>query len=224
MSAPSTRFGPVTGWLLFFLGIRIMSVGVAISVHAGLGTSPISTLPTALSFATGLTLGELTIVMNIVFVLLQILLLRRRFRPFSLLQIVVAVFFGLMCDVSLALTDGLDPSSYPQQWVLVVVGIVILALGVYLQVLPRRLYVPGEGIVAAITLVTERRFGTLKQGFDWTLVLLAAAASLWLLGELVGVREGTVFAASATGGLVKVFQRLDARFVEGRIGRRAAAR
>ena len=166
MSAPSARFGPLAGWSLFFLGISIMSVGIAISVHAGLGTSPISTLPTALSFATGLSLGEWTIVMNLVFVLVQILLLRRRFSPFSLLQIVVAVFFGLMCDLALALTDALDPGSSLEQWALVVIGTVILALGVYLEVLPRRLYVPGEGIVAALATVTGRRFGTLKQVVD----------------------------------------------------------
>lgn len=201
-------FGPVARWVLFFAGLWIMTVGVALSVHADLGTSPISTVPTALAAAIPFTFGQITIAMNLVFVAVQIVLLRRRFAPINLLQIVVAFVFGAMCDVSLRMTDFLEPANYAQQWGLVLAGAVFVSLGVFVEVLPRVLYVPGEGIVAAIVQVTGWRFGTVKQCFDWTLVLIAVALSLLLVGGLVGVREGTVFAAFAVGGFVKIWQRL----------------
>lgn len=205
---PAEDYGIITRWVLFLVGLSTMTVGIAISVHAVLGTSPISTVPAALAAATPLSLGTITVIMNLIFVVAQLLLLRRDFRLFNLLQIAVAFFFGAMCDVSLALTNSMVPHNYFEQWLMVVLGAVLVALGVFLEVLPRLLYVPGEGVVAAIAKVSGWKFGTVKQCFDWSLVIIAAALSLILLGELVGVREGTVFAAFAVGGFVKIFQRI----------------
>lgn len=194
-------------WLLFVIGVWIMSIGIAISVHAALGTSPISTVPAALAASIPLSFGEITILMNLAFVGVQALLLCRRFHPLNILQIAVAVAFGWLCDVSLRMTAFLQPESYPQQWLLVVLGAVVVSIGVFVQVLPRVLYIPGEGIVVAIAVVTGRQFGTIKQCVDWSLVIVAVALSLALAGRLEGVREGTVFAAFAVGALVRFYQR-----------------
>lgn len=86
----------------------------------------------------------------------------------------------------------------------------MVAVGVFIEVLPGLLYVPGEGVVSAIVTVTGWNFGTVKQCFDWSLVILAVVLSLILNGHIVGVREGTVFAAFAVGAIVRVLQRLDA--------------
>ena len=83
----------------------------------------------------------------------------------------------------------------------------MVAVGVFIEVLPGLLYVPGEGVVSAIVTVTGWNFGTVKQCFDWSLVILAVVLSLILNGHIVGVREGTVF---AVGAIVRVLQRLDA--------------
>lgn len=112
---PKKRYEYITRWVLFFLGVWIMTVGIAISVHATLGTSPISTVPAALIEATPLSLGVITIIMNLVFVAAQFLLLRRRLPLFNLFQILVAFFFGAMCDVSLAMTAFMVPSNYFEQ-------------------------------------------------------------------------------------------------------------
>ncbi|WP_222115534.1 YitT family protein [Kocuria palustris] len=204
---PAPEFGLPVRWLLFAAGVGIMSVGIAVSVHAALGTSPISTVPAALAGPLPLSFGRITILMNLVFVAVQAILLRRRFHPINILQIAVAVIFGWLCDVSLRLTGFLQPADYLQQWLLVILGAVLVSIGVFIQVLPRILYIPGEGIVAAIATVSGWQFGTVKQCFDWFLVILAVILSLWLSGELQGVREGTVFAAFVVGGLVKTYQR-----------------
>lgn len=204
---PAKRYSLPTRWALFFFGLWIMTVGIALMVHAALGITPISTVPVAVAAAVPLSFGVLTIFLNLGFVVLQILILRRQFQLFQLWQLLVAVFFGVMCDVSLAMTGFLNPGSYPAQLLLMLAGMVLISLGVFTQVLPRILYAPGEGIVVAITIATGWKFGTVKQIFDWTLVLIAAAFSLLVIGNLVGVREGTVAAAFAVGGLTKLYQR-----------------
>lgn len=202
------RASLLTRYLVFAVGVVIMSFGVALSVQAHLGTAPISTLPTVLSFTGIGTVGELTIAMNALFVVLQILLLRRRYRWIQLLQLPAAVLFGGMIDVWLWVLRDVTSTVYWQQALLAIAGTIALSIGVWIEVTPRVLMVPGEGIVQAITDVSGRRFGNVKVAFDVTLVALATILSLILFHGLVGVREGTVFGALMVGNFVKLWQRL----------------
>ncbi|MDK6260965.1 DUF6198 family protein [Corynebacterium frankenforstense] len=201
------RFPLLVRWLLFLLGVAVMSLVIALTIHADLGTTPISTPPAALA-AWNLTVGQWTIIFNALLVVIQIVLLRRGFTFMGYLQVGVAVVFGLLCILSLRMTDFLAPEAYWQKWVLALIGSLVVAVGVFIEVLPGLLYVPGEGVISAI--VTGWNFGTVKQCFDWSLVILAVVLSLILNGHIVGVREGTVFAAFAVGAIVRVLQRLDA--------------
>ena len=75
-----------------------MAFGVAFSIKASLGTSPISSVPYVVSLFAPLTVGTATIVMHCVFILLQILILRRQYHPIQLMQLPVAVLFGYLTD------------------------------------------------------------------------------------------------------------------------------
>ena len=64
---------------MFFVGLVIMSFGIACSIKAELGTSPVSSLPFVLSQFTPLSVGIASVLVNATLILLQILLLRRQF-------------------------------------------------------------------------------------------------------------------------------------------------
>ena len=85
-------------YLLLCAGLAVMAFGVAFSVKADLGTSPISSVPCVVSMFTPFTVGTATIVMHCVFIVLQILILRRRYDPIQLLQLPVAILFGCLTD------------------------------------------------------------------------------------------------------------------------------
>lgn len=198
--------------LVFLLGIFIMALGVALTVRANLGTAPVTSLPTVLSFATPLTVGTITILLNLIFLLLSIILLRRRFPPIQLIQLPVTVLFGLFIDFHMTWTWWLDPGNYLIQWLWTILGSVLVGLGVYIEVQPKLTYIPGDGLVTVITRLSKIPFGTVKVWFDWSLVVLAVISSLLLLGGLEGVREGTVFAAFAVGFVVRALGNLHTRW------------
>lgn len=202
-SNPRPVMKPLQRWLTFLLGVFVMSVGIALSVQGQLGTAPISTFPAVIDAATSWTVGSVTVVMNFVFVLIQVLMLRRNFQLFQLVQIPIAMVFGAVIDLSIFLTNWAQTDNYLLQWVVTIIGALVLGVGVYIQVQPKLLYLPGEGVVMVLTKVTTVRFGTMKQLFDWSLVIISAVLSLVLMQRLEGVREGTVFAAFAVGGVVK---------------------
>ena len=83
-------------YLFLLVGLCIMSVGVDLSIKAALGTSPISGIPYVLNLITGLSGGTTTIIVNVMIVILQIVLLRKKFQVIQLLQIPVCIIFGLL--------------------------------------------------------------------------------------------------------------------------------
>ena len=193
--------------IVLLIGLTLMALGVAFSIRADLGTSPISSLPYVTGLMFDLSVGTTTVIINTLFVLIQILILRREYQWLQLLQIGVAAFFGMMIDLWGAALDWLNYSNYLQQWVLCVIGIVVLALGVSVEVMANLLVAPGEGIVLAVCKKFPIKFGNAKVGLDVTLVLLAVLLSLLCLGGLKGVREGTIAAAICVGLITKIFNK-----------------
>lgn len=191
-----------------------MAFGVAFSIAAALGTSPISSVPYVTSCISGLSVGTTTIIMNFIFVLIQILILRKRYQWFQLLQIPAAILFGLMIDLGEFILQGISYSNYVQQWVLCAIGIALVALGVSIEVMAKLITTAGEGIVLAICQVVPLKFGNVKVAFDVTLVCISILTGLLCLGRLEGVREGTVAAAICVGLLTKQFNKPVKKFEE----------
>ena len=190
-------------YLLLLVGLAIMAFGVAFSIKASLGTSPISSVPYVVSLFAPLTVGTATIIMHCVFILLQILILRKKYHPIQLMQLPVAFFFGYLTDFGVWAVQGITCDHYLQQWLVCLIGIFLVAVGVSLEVKAGVVVLAGEGVVLAICKVLPVKFGYMKVGFDVTLVAIACVLSFVFTGRLQGVREGTVAAALLVGLIAK---------------------
>lgn len=190
--------------LVLCVGLFIMSIGVGLSIQADLGTSPISSVPTVLWHITELSVGTTTIIVNTAIVLIQIIILRKKFKPIQLLQIPVCVVFGLLCDLSLSFLGGVAPTEYWQQWLICIAGIALVAVGVSIEVAANVITLAGEGLALAMCQVLPKiKFGYMKVICDSSLVVIAVILSLVFLHGLEGVREGTVAAAIFVGLIAK---------------------
>lgn len=97
---------------LLLISLYVMTFGVAACVRSQLGSSVISTIPYVLASAGTLldyipkwTIGTYTIIMNVFFVVFQILILRRNFEWVQLFQLVIGFFFGMLIDLNMILTE-----------------------------------------------------------------------------------------------------------------------
>jgi uncharacterized protein len=72
---------------LYFLGLFLLAIEVNLAIKSNLGVSLVSAFPLPISNITGIRLGAVTIGVYAMFVLAQILILRRQFKLKSLLQI-----------------------------------------------------------------------------------------------------------------------------------------
>lgn len=192
----------------FAAGILINSFGIVLITKGALGTSQISSIPYVLSLQLpSISFGMFSFIMNMVYIVLQALLLRKQFKPFQLLQIVVNVVFSASIDVFMAMLSFYAPQQLFTRVLSAVAGCIVLAFGISVEVAPDLIMVPGEGIVAAISKVSGWRFGSVKVAFDVTLILIAALLSWLFFGNIVGVGVGTLLSAVSVGQFVNLINR-----------------
>jgi len=192
---------------IFAAGALVCAVGIGFITRAGLGTSPISSLPFVLSLMTPVSMGEYTLAFNLFFLLCESLL-TRRFTPAQALQIPATLLFSLCVDGALRLIPSRYGGPLADSAVYLLLGCIIMSLGIYLEVLADIIMLPGEAFVRALSRRTGCGFGNVKVGFDSCLAAAAAIAALCAFGRLNGVGAGTAFSALAVGQLVKVWDRL----------------
>ena len=167
----------------FIASLFILALGVALTLRAELGSSPISCPPYVLSRVpeAALTIGGYIFCMQFFFVVGQILLLRRNFQKIQLLQLAVCLLFGCFTDFAMFLTAPFQwdssLSGYTLRWIQLAVGGVILGIGVAWEVRCDVLMIPGEGLPATIAKVFHIDFGKVKIVFDVTLVLISGKTS-----------------------------------------------
>lgn len=192
---------------LLISGLYIMSCGVAVSAKSDLGVSPISSIPYVVSLMTEYSIGELTAVMNIFLLILQIALLRANFQKVQLLQLPIGVLFGALIDFNLKLMEEYTPSSYLEQWGMCLLSFILLGFGVFCEIKANVAMLSGEGFVSAVSAVTGVKFAKNKVIVDSLLVGLAVVISFAYFTTLTGVREGTIAAAVAVGFFAGIFLR-----------------
>ena len=193
--------------IVLVIGLFIMAIGVALSIKANLGTSPVSCVPYVYSLAFPMTVGLLSIIVNVLMILLQIVLLRKEYQLIQLVQLPVALIFGFFIDFAMFLLSGLQTSNYIYQWTLCLLSCVIIAFGVFLEVKANVTYLAGEGLSIAISKAFNKEFGKAKVGVDASLVIIGVASSFILLHRLEGIREGTIAAALLVGTIARFYNK-----------------
>ena len=198
----------MSGVLKFAAGVMVAGFGVALSTQAGLGATPISSVPWVLTFVTPLSYGTLTLIINVFLVLAQVAILRRRFPIFQFLQIPATALFGLCIDLGMWLSRPFVTEVYVLQVAMLVVGAAVLAVGILLQVRSEFLCIPGDALVK----VASREFGLplsrLKITLDGSLTLVALVTSALSLGRIEGVREGTILSVFLVGSFIGLFSKV----------------
>ena len=191
-------------YILAIVGVFLMGIGVAVTRHGDLGVSPISSVANVMSIKyDAVSLGYWLLIWNILLIIGQIVILRKKFKWIQLLQIPLSVLFGWFTDFGVLITDPIPTPNYAVQMVMVVAGMIILALGITMCVTANVIMNSGEAFVKAISDTAHKDFGILKVVFDVCCVAASVAVSFILFGSIIGTREGTIVTAIFTGFIVK---------------------
>ena len=194
-------------YIFLLAGLFVNGLGVSFITKAGLGTSPITSIPYTLSLGFTPTVGMFTLVFNIFLVILQVILLRRNFQLQNLLQLPIIALFSFFIDLTMSLLGFIQPETYLLKVISLVIGCLILGFGVFMEMVANVAMLPGEATVRAVSDVFSTDFGKTKIAFDSSMTIIAAILSFIMFKHLDGVREGTIVAAILVGFIARIFKK-----------------
>lgn len=96
---------------MLLFGTACASFGIALTTTSGLGTTPISSVPWTLTAITGLSFGTTTFLINLLFYLIEAVLLGKAMPKWNILQIPAVLVFGIFIDLGMAVAKLIEPTS-----------------------------------------------------------------------------------------------------------------
>ncbi len=191
--------------LQYAAGLISMAVGLVLLKRTYWGVSPITAVPDAVANITPLTLGNATILLHVLCVILQIIV-QRKITLKSVLCLGVGVPFGYLVDFFMWLWD--PQMAVWQKVIALVLGIAIQGFGVALisgcdMMLPA----PDEfnNVVAR---TYDKKLGNVKMIADAVYVVIAIVINLIFQHSLASVGISSVASVLLTGRFVQLTYRL----------------
>lgn len=172
-------------------GLFVYGLGVAMTVHAGLGIAPWDVFAQGISIQTGLSFGVSTVVVSALVLMAWIPL---KVKP-GIGTIANAILIGLFADFWLGLLP--DTDVYWQRLIIFLIGVVIVAIATGLYISSRLGSGPRDGLMQGTANALEKPFWMVRTGYEGTVLTIGA-----LMGGQV--REGTLIFALSIGYLVQL--------------------
>lgn len=185
---------------MYIGGLFFMTIGIALSVKSNLGVSPVSSLPYTMTCVWEIEMGRATIIFHCFLVLVQIILLRKNFKPVNLLQVVVGIVFGYFttfCNWCVSFLP--DLVNMPLRLGMLLLSIIFIAFGIFLYMPSNIIPLAGEGAMKAVSDVSGIEFSKVKVAFDTSMVVISLILCLAFIKSFGSVGIGTVIAAVLVG-------------------------
>lgn len=195
--------------VMYFAGLFIMTLGIAISVKSNLGVSPVSSIPYTITCVWGMEMGKATILFHAALVVLQIILLRRKFKVRNLLQIIIGIVFGYFTTFcNWCMTFLPTPENLVIRLAMILFSALVIALGLFFYVPANIMPLAGEGATQTISDMVGLPFSRVKVAFDVSMVAISLIVCLVCLHSLGSVGIGTVIASVLVGTILGQITRL----------------
>lgn len=205
--------------IVYTVGLLVLAFGVVFAINSNLGVSPVTSLPFIISLILDTYVGRVVTVIYMCLILFQIILLRKNFKWINLTQIIFATIFGYFVDTARVVVGNFYIPTYFGQLTLLGISIVLIALGITLFMEAKLVPLPAEGVVAAfMQIIPNSKFHVMKMAFDIVFVVAATVLSFLFLGELHGVREGTIMTAVLAGKILPVIKKKFVMTILAKIG------
>lgn len=179
--------------LIFITFIIVGAFGESLNYVANVGVSPYEALALTLNYITHIEVGTIAFSLNCLFIVLQLLFLRK-IKVSVLLQIPVCFLQSLVINFFTYNVLGGLTLNYPMRIVLLFIGLTISAISLGMVLSVAVVVFPLEGFLTLFADKFHLNFAKLRQIVDVVLVVICVALSFFLKLDFA-IREGTIIAA-----------------------------
>ncbi|RXI99945.1 YitT family protein [Anaerobacillus alkaliphilus] len=177
-------------WLIFIVGLLIMSLGIVLMIEANLGVAPWDVLHIGLTKQVGLTVGSWSIIVG--FCIISITSLLTKELP-KLGAFINMVLVGVFIDIFRLFIE--TPATTVGQYVMLLVGVIVCGYGIGLYIAPKCGAGPRDSLMIAITELSGWKVQHVRLVMEIIVLIIG-----WQLGGPVFI--GTVIFSLTIGNVV----------------------
>lgn len=183
-------------------GILILTLGVALSSKAGLGTGSLDSINFALASRTQLNLSIVIVLMAFIAIFISAVIRRGKL---SFKTLMTAIFMGVSTESWVKIIEIITVDTIAQQIIVFALAIFCVSLGIAIYLRPKFPANPNDDIIVALNEVLGLKMGTAKLFID----IIAIVIALLLKGP-VGI--GTVLMTVLIGPIVNLINSIINKF------------
>lgn len=188
---------------IYLLGVYCIALGATFSILADVGVSPVTAFPYALSLITSYTVGTMTIVSNLLFIMIQAILLKKIPVKSFATQMLIVSAFGLFIDLTLWMLQILPEAD--SIWLIslyLALSMFIVALGIMLYATVKFPMMPYDTLTHVVATKWAIPFGKSKIICDLSVVGVSLITCFIFIHSFGSIGIGTVIAAYALGKIL----------------------
>ena len=189
-------------FLFISINIVITGIGASLGIKAAVGVGAWDALSQSVSTVIGMKIGTFSMLLNISCVVVQLLMLGKKFKPISILQVFVAILLGNVVNFMLYdVYANLVINSYFLNLVIYVVSVLIIVVGVANIMAMNFISFPLEGACLVVSDRYNLNFGKVRQWVDIIAIIIALVVA-FVFKDNYTVGVGTVIGMVMFGPLL----------------------
>ncbi|WP_283750056.1 YczE/YyaS/YitT family protein [Bacillus cereus] len=189
--------------ILYVLGLFFMSIGISMSIQAGFGVSPVSSLAYASTLTIGLSVGVTMALANVLYIIIQVILSKRMELNEFVSQFIISFLFGVFMDATLFLVQLFPaPETLLARSVYLIVSLFVIAVGLMGYTTAKLPLMPYDALTYAISEKFNLKFGKAKILSDLINICVAGAICIVFIQSLGSIGIGTLIAAYFIGKIL----------------------
>ncbi len=190
--------------LFYVLGCITLAFGITLNTKAGLGISPLISLPYCISRITEINFSFLTFLTYSAFVGIQFIIDRDSRNIKLLLQLPFSFVFSLLLELFGRMISDAPDILWIQLTVLIL-GLVLTGVGIAMVVNMDYIPNPADGLARSVGKALKKDMGFGKNTIDCISVICTCLIGLIFAHRIIGVGLGTLLAVIGVGRVVKIF-------------------
>lgn len=189
-------------FLFISINIVITGIGASLGIKAAVGVGAWDALSQSVSTVIGMKIGTFSMLLNISCVVVQLLMLGKKFKPLSILQVFVAILLGNVVNFMLYdVYANLVINSYFLNLAIYVVSVLIIVVGVANIMAMNFISFPLEGACLVVSDRYNLNFGKVRQWVDIIAIIIALVVA-FVFKDNYTVGVGTVIGMVMFGPLL----------------------
>lgn len=194
-------------FLVTIISVSLVGMSVAFLMRAAIGIGPYDAFTQSFANLLNIKIGNMTIIINGIFLIIQLFLLGKKFPKTQYLQILVILSIGSIINLFYYNVLNFELSTYLYRFIFFITGIVISAFGVAAIMNMNFVFTPLEGLINALSKTFDGDFVKYRWGFDIFCIFVSLIFS-FIFSQNILVREGTILSFLLFSPLLGYFMKL----------------